>query len=94
MRSLEGINKKNLQLRYANNTWDCIIHALSTNGPNELQQYKPLGAAAYVQKVVHALNDRFPNLLIFNATKIFNPRRYPSDNSDPITYIELYHYIR
>ena len=39
---------------------------------------------------VHALNDRFPNLLVLNATKIFNPSNYPSNDSDWITNIELW----
>jgi hypothetical protein len=41
--------------------------------------------ASYVQRVVHALNDRFLNLLVFIAAKLFNPRNYPSDDSDQIT---------
>jgi hypothetical protein len=35
--------------------------------------------AAYVQKVVDALNNHVP---IFNAAKIFNACHYPSDDSD------------
>ena len=50
----------------------CIIHALATNGPNELQQCILL-SASYVQRVDNALNDRFPNLPIFNAAVFFQP---------------------
>jgi hypothetical protein len=60
------------------------MHWQLINGPYELQQCMLLGAF-YVQRVVHALNDRFPNLLVFNAAKLFNPRNYPSDNNDQIT---------
>ena len=80
---------ENLQLSYENNTRDRIIHALATDGPNELQQCVLLGAS-YVQRVVHALNDRFPNLLIFNAAKLFSPCNYPSDDSDRITNTALW----
>ena len=37
------------------------------------------------RRVVHALNDHFPDLLVFNAAKLFNPRNYPSDDNDRIT---------
>ena len=60
----------NLQLSYENNTWDHIIHALTIDGPNELQQCKLLGAS-YVQRVVRVLNDCFPNILIFNTILSF-----------------------
>jgi hypothetical protein len=43
-----------------------------------------------VQKVVHALNDHFPNLTILNEAKFFNLRNYPNDDSDRITNIELW----
>ena len=52
------------------------IHALTSDGPNELQQCILLGAS-YVQRVVHALNSRFSDLPIFNATNFFNPCNYP-----------------
>ena len=80
---------ENLQLSYENNRGDCIIHALATDGPNELQQWVLLGAS-YVQRVVHALNDRFPDLSIFNAAKLLSPRNYPSDDNDRITNTELW----
>jgi hypothetical protein len=41
-----------------------------------------------VQIVVHALNGHSPNLLVSNATKLFSPRHYTSDDSDQITNIE------
>ena len=77
---------RHLQLSYENNTRDRIIHPLATNGPNELQQCIILGAS-YVQRVVHALNDGFPYLLVFNEAKIFNPHSYPNDDNDQITNI-------
>ena len=49
--------------------------------------------AAYVQKGVHALNDRFLDLSTFNATMIFSPPNMifsPSDRSDQITNTELW----
>ena len=85
-KNLENFLRKfawNLQLSYENNTWDCLIHALATHGPNELQQCILLGAF-YVQKVVYALNDRFPNLLVFDVAKFFSPHNYPCDDSDQI----------
>ena len=91
-KNLENFLRKsteNLQLTYENNIEDRIIHALSTDGPNELQQYVLLGAS-YVQRIVHALNDRFPDLPIFNAAKFFSPRNYPNDDSDQITNTELW----
>ena len=87
--------KKNLRYLHKifdwviNNIGYCIIHALAIDGPNELQQCILLGAS-YVQRVVHALNDRFPNHPVFNATKLFCPHNYPSDDSDQITNIELW----
>ena len=54
---------------------------MATDGPKELQQRKLLDAP-YVQRVVHALNDHFPNLSIFNPSKLFSPPNYPSDDSD------------
>ena len=57
---------------------------MANDGPIELQQCI-LSGASYVQRVVHALNDRFPNLLVFNASKFFSPCNYPSDDSDQIT---------
>ena len=59
------------------------------DGPNELQQCILFGAS-YVQRVVHALNDCFPNLLVFNATKFFIPHNHPSNDSDGITNTKLW----
>ena len=58
-----------------------IIHTLATDGSNEPQQCILLGAS-YVQSILHALNDYFPNLPVFNATKIFSPRYYPNNDND------------
>ena len=79
---------RNLQLSYENNTWDSIIHALTIVGPNGLQHCILLGAS-YLQKNVYALNDHCPYRPIFNATKIFSPRNYPSDDSDGNANTEL-----
>ena len=46
--------------------------------------------ASYVQRVVHALNDRFLNLPIFITIKLFSPRNYLSNDSDQITNIKLW----
>ena len=46
---------RNVQLSYEYNTWYHIIHALSIDVPNELQQCMLLGAS-YVQRIVYALN--------------------------------------
>jgi len=46
--------------------------------------------ASYVQKIVYALNDRFPYLPIFNVAKLFNARNYPSDDSDRNSNTELW----
>ena len=37
----------------------------------------------------HALNDHFPDPLVFNKAKIFNLRNYPSDDSDRNTNTDL-----
>ncbi len=66
-----------------------IIHALATDGPNELQQCILLGAS-YVQRIVRALNDRFRDLSVFNATKFFSSHNYPSDDNDRFTNTELW----
>ena len=80
---------RNLQLSYENNTRDHIIYALATDGPNELQPCILLGVS-FVQRVVYALNDRFLDLPIFNATKLFSSCNYPSNDYDQITNIELW----
>ena len=59
------------------------------HGPNELQQCM-LWGASYVQRILHALNDRFPDLPAFNATKLFSPHNYPNNNNDQITNTELW----
>ena len=49
-----------------------------------------IGCILYVQRVVHALNDRFPYLSVYNATKLFSPHNYPSDRNDWITNTKLW----
>ena len=43
-----------------------------------------------MQRVVHALNDRFLDLPEFNVAKFFNPRNYPSNDSNRITITKLW----
>ena len=77
-------------MSYESNIEDRIIHTLANDELNELQQCILLDAS-YVQRVVHALNDRFPYLPIFNAANFFSPHSYPSNDSDRITNdIELW----
>ena len=70
-----------LKLHWLYCCWVC-------NGPNELHQCILLGAS-YVQRVVHALNDHFPDLPIFNATKLLSPCHHPSDDSDQTIITKL-----
>ena len=42
----------------------------------------------YVQKVIDSLNDRFPDLPIFNAARFFSPKHYPMDALDRGTLTE------
>jgi hypothetical protein len=44
--------------------------------------------AMYVQAVVDSLNERFPDLPVFNASKLFSPKYYPSDEEIRITMSE------
>lgn len=44
-----------------------------------LEECKALGAE-YVQKVVDSLNDRFPDLFVFNAARLISPKHYPADD--------------
>ena len=46
--------------------------------------------ASYVQRDLHALNDHILYLQVFTATKLFNPRNYPNDDSYQITNAELW----
>ena len=49
--------------------------------PRTLLECK-LIAAEYILKIINALNERFPDLPIFNATKLFNPKYYLTDEED------------
>ncbi|KAG0593808.1 hypothetical protein M758_UG021100 [Ceratodon purpureus] len=42
----------------------------------------------YVQKVIDSLNDRFPDLPIFSAARLFSPKHYPMDALDRGTLTE------
>ena len=35
-----------------------------------------------MQRVMDALNERFPDIGIFNACKLFSPKLYPTDNDE------------
>ncbi|KAH7351519.1 hypothetical protein KP509_19G001100 [Ceratopteris richardii] len=39
-------------------------------------------AKSFVQKVIDAINQRFPDIYFFNACKLFSPMHYPSDEYD------------
>ena len=69
-------------MSYENNIGDRIIHAFATDVPNELQQCILLGPS-YVQRVIHALNDRSSDLPVFNAAKLFNPRNDMTESQIP-----------
>src|ERR1700738_4005700 len=45
--------------------------------PGTIEECKFIGAK-YVQRVVDALNNKFPDLGIFNACKLFSPNLYPA----------------
>jgi hypothetical protein len=75
-------------LSYENNTGDCIIHALPSDGSYELQQCILLGAS-YVQKIIRALNNHFLDLPIFNTTNFFSRHNYSCDDSDQNTNTKL-----
>ena len=51
------------------------------DGPNELQQCILLGAS-YVQRVVYALNDYFPDNHVLNVAKFLSPCYNPSDDNE------------
>ena len=36
----------------------------------------------YEQRVVDALNERFPDIGVFNACKLFSPKLYPTDDDE------------
>ncbi len=36
----------------------------------------------YVQNVIDSLNDRFPDLPVFNVVRFFSPKHYPMDALD------------
>ena len=42
----------------------------------------------YVQNVIDSLNDRFPDLPVFNVVRFFSPKHYPMDALDRGTLIE------
>lgn len=57
--------------------------------PGSLEECK-LIAAEYVQHVIDALNDRFPDLPIFNAAKLFSPKHYPEDEEERTRSTDLW----
>jgi hypothetical protein len=54
-----------------------------------LEQCMMLGAQ-YVQKIIDSLNDRFLDLSIFNAARLFSPKHYPLDDLDMGQMIETW----
>ena len=44
--------------------------------------------AMYVQPIVDSLNEKFHDLPVFNASKLFSPKYYPSDEEVRITMSE------
>jgi hypothetical protein len=52
-----------------------------TERPGTIEEYKLIGAK-YVQRVVDALNNMFPDLGIFNACKLFSPNLYPTNDDE------------
>ena len=62
----------------------CIWGVLLSQ-PDTIEECKFIGAK-YVQRVVDALNNKFPDLGIFNACKLFSPNLYPA-NDDERTHI-------
>ncbi|KAG0618977.1 hypothetical protein M758_4G106200, partial [Ceratodon purpureus] len=55
------------------------MHLESVTGrAGTIEECRLIGAE-YVQRVVDALNNRFPDLGIFNACKLFSPNLYPAD---------------
>ena len=64
-----------------------VFHPLSNDPidqrPGTLLECK-LIATKYAQKIIDVSNERFPDLPIFNATKLFSPKYYPGDEEDRI----------
>jgi hypothetical protein len=52
-----------------------------TERPGTIEECKFIGAE-YVQRVVDALNNKFPDLGIFNACKLFSPNLYPANDDE------------
>ena len=55
-----------------------LLHALDFGGDGTLQGCKVI-AQAYVHKVMESLQERFPDLKVFNAAKLFSPISFPPD---------------
>ena len=52
-----------------------------TERPGTIEECKFIGVE-YVQRVVDALNNRFPDLGIFDACKFFSPNLYPANDDE------------
>ena len=78
-------NVPNMRLLFARKDGIEVVYPLSNDPidqrPGTLLEYK-LIAAECVQKIIDALNERFSDLPIFNAIKLFNPKYYPADEED------------
>jgi hypothetical protein len=64
-----------------------MYHGQIFNREATLEECKMMGAM-YVQASVDTLNKRFPGLLVFNTSKLFSPKYYPSDEELRITMLE------
>jgi hypothetical protein len=77
---------RNLWLSYENNMRSCC----SCIGNWWAQWTTTMHIIGCILFAIHALYDCFPNLPIFNATKVFSPRNYPRNDSGRITNTELW----
>ena len=57
------------------------------NRPSTFEECQAIGAK-YVQRVIGSLNERFPDLHLFNACKLFNPILYPTDDEERTIHTE------
>ena len=64
-----------------------MYHGQIFNREATLEECKMMGAM-YVQASVDSLNNRFSYLLVFNTSKLFGPKYYPSDEDVHITMLE------
>ena len=59
-----------------------VLHECAICGrPSSIEECRIIGAE-YVQRMVDALNERFPDIGVFNACKLFSPKLYPADDNE------------